>query len=618
MARPSSDNEWRQLLSGWCDGALSGAEIHRLDALLRTDAEFRDFYLKFMDQHAVLTAAMLPTSDVRLMVKCSEAACDQTSGRRDVVPAESRAAVRERRVGRLARVPRDWRQWAIVAAAVVIVGLFVWSRPAERLPTAIVGGHADAGDPPSLALARGFAVVVQLEDAHWVPGEGQRPSEGELLGAGRLVLQSGRMTLGLLSGVTLTLEGPADLELLSIDRVHCRRGKLRTRVPRGAEGFIVTTPGSAVVDLGTEFGLNVADDGKSRVMVFKGEAEAAVINGAGVPVRSQQVAERRAFEIDPRSGQIEQAEARSVDYVVPSTLSPAPLELDATYRETVRTAGPWAYWRFETISDGWVANEVPERPSLHAQGPVKLVGASDHNRSFEFGPDDAEQSLTMDGLWDPRSDPGYAVELWVLPARIGHAALASLIESGPPKGDYKHLLLVELTASDRQSLFSPGLVRFLHRWPPGDSGGDNAFSTRHYVPNRWHHIVAQKGHGRLELYVDGVKSEAVSPQSTPAGEPFRLLLGRLKPIPRPPGRVHSRPFVGLIDELALYNRPLTAEEVRRHHELGTVDGRRAEYRAGLERPHPLRAGRTLDSRMDASVSSAIQRPTRERPQGGMP
>jgi hypothetical protein len=618
MARSSSDNERHRLLSGWCEAALTEAEIHRLDALVRTDPEFRDFYLKYMDQHAVLAATMLPISDVRLMVQCPGADCDEPGGRGDVVRAESGSGFRDPRAGRLPRVPRAWSRLAIVAAALVLAGLLAWSGLMARPGAAIVAGPAVAavqGGPPSLALARGFAVVIQLQDAQWEPGESQRPSEGDLLGAGRLVLHSGRVMLGLLSGVTITLEGPADLELLSIGRVHCRRGKLRTRVPRGAEGFIVTTPGSAVVDLGTEFGLNVADDGKARVMVFKGEAEAAILNGAGVPVRSQQVAERTAFEIDPRSGQIEQAEARPVDFVVPSTLAPAPLELDASYSETVLAAGPWAYWRFEAIDRGSVANEVPDRPLLHASGPVKLVGASDRNRVVEFGPDDVEQSLTMDGLWGPRSDPGYAVELWALPARIGHAAVASLIAPGPPKEDYKHLFLVELTASDRQSLLSPGLVRFLHRWPPGDSGGDNAFSTRHYVPNRWHHIVAQKSGGRLELYVDGVQSQPVTPQSAAASEPCRLLLGRLKPIPRPSGRVHSRPFVGSIDELALYNRPLAAEEVQRHYELGTADGRSSESRARLR---PLRAGPNLDSGMDASLAAVVQRPWRGRARGGTP
>jgi hypothetical protein len=568
MVGPYPDHQHHRLLSSWCDGSLDDAELERLDQLLRTDADFRDLYLKYMDQHAVLAATLLRIGDVRLMVQCPDPRGDEPAGGREADRAGSATASKDRRAGRPSRAPRAWRRWVAVAVALLLAGMIARQWKTGRPGATSVAMAPLAGDPPRLGLARGFAVVIQLAGVEWEPGDGPRPSEGDLLAAGRLVLRSGRMTLGLLSGVTLTLEGPADLQLLSIDRVHCRRGKLRTRVPRGAEGFIVSTPGSAVVDLGTEFGLNVGADGKAHLMVFKGEAEAAVLNEAGAPVRSQQVAERHAFEIDPRSGQIEEAEARPVDFVPPPILAPSPLMLGPSYREAVLAAGPWAYWRFEAIDDGSVADEVAGRPALRATGPVKLVGAGDHNRCLEFGPDEAEQNLAMEGLWEPPSDPGYAIELWTLPGRIGHAALASLIAPGPPAEDYKHLSLIELTASDRQSLLSPGLFRFLHRWPPGDSGGDNLFSTRHYVPNRWHHLVAQRSGGRLELYVDGVPTQPVSPQSASATEPCRLLLGRLKPVPRPSGRVHSRPFVGLIDELALYNRPLAAEVVRRHYELG--------------------------------------------------
>jgi Concanavalin A-like lectin/glucanases superfamily len=571
MIGPSPDHERYRLPSGWCGGSLDDAELEQLDELVRTDPEFRDFYLRYMDQHAVLAAAVLPIGDVRLMVQCPVPSGDEPTGGGDAVRARSGARSRDRRVGRPSRVPRAWRRWVAVAAVLLVVaGTIARYWPTARPGAGIVAGPTPAGDPPRLGLPRGFAVVIQLAGAEWEPGQGQRPSEGDLLAASRLVLRSGRVTLGLLGGVTLTLEGPADLELLSIDRVHCRRGKLRTRVPHCAEGFIVSTPGSAVVDLGTEFGLNVADDGKAHLLVFKGEAEAAVLNAAGAPVRSQQIAERRALEIDPRRGQIGEAAARPLDFVAPSIFSPNPTALGASYRAAVPAADPWAYWRFEAMKDGAVADEVAGRPPLRANGPVKIVGAGERNGCIEFGPDEAEQSMAMDGLWEPPSDPGYALELWALPGRIGHAALASLIAPGPPTEDYRHLFLLELTARDRQSLLSPGLLRFLHRWPPGDAGGDNLFSARHYVPYRWHHIVAQRSGGRLELYVDGVPTQPISPELALASEPCRVLLGRLKPVPRPSGRVHSRPFVGLIDELALYNHPLAADEVRRHYELGTT------------------------------------------------
>jgi hypothetical protein len=244
--------------------------------------------------------------------------------------------------------------------------------------------------------------------------------------------------------------------------------------------------------------------------------------------------------------------------------------LGPAYREVVLAARPWGYWRFEVMEDGRVPSEVAGCPPLVARGPVQLADADVRatNRCVLFGPEESEQALNLDGLWEPPSQPGYAVELWVLPERIGHAALASLIDPDLPNDDYKHLFLLELTASDRQSLLPPAAVRFLHRWPPSDSGGDNLFSSRFYVPYRWHHLVAQNNQGRMELYMNGSLAATVPIGSEQATEACRLLLGRLKPEPRLPGRIHSRPFVGRIDELVLYEHPLPAKEIARHYRLG--------------------------------------------------
>jgi len=105
-----------------------------------------------------------------------------------------------------------------------------------------------------------------------------------------------------------------------------------------------------------------------------------------------------------------------------------------------------------------------------------------------------------------------------------------------------------------------------------------------YIPYRWHHLVAQRAGGRMELYLDGAPAPPVRLGPEVATEACRLLLGRLKPEPRRPGRVHSRPFVGRIDELALYNRPLSAAEVRRHYGLVASGGRPPGPEADWERP----------------------------------
>ena len=118
MAGPSPDHQRYRLLSGWCDGSLDDAELERLDELLRTDPEFRDLYLKYMDQHAVLAATLLPIGDVRLMVQCPGSAGDEPTGDGEAVRAGSGAVSRDRRAGRPSRVPRAWRRWVAVAVAV--------------------------------------------------------------------------------------------------------------------------------------------------------------------------------------------------------------------------------------------------------------------------------------------------------------------------------------------------------------------------------------------------------------------------------------------------------------------------------------------------------------------
>jgi hypothetical protein len=571
MAGPSPDRDRYRLLSGWCDGSLGDIELERLNELLINDPEFRRLYIDYMDQHAVLAADALLLRDPLQADWHPELIVG-----RDDSPAGAGDVARRWRPGIRLGTPRSRRRWLVAAAALLLVGLGLRFWPASRPEAGNVAGPPVGGGSSRLAPMEGFAVVIQLDHAEWEPAAGRSPTQGELLAAGRFVLRSGRVTLALLSGVTLTVEGPADFDLLTIDRVHCRRGKLRTHVPDGAEGFVVSTPGSAVVDLGTEFALNVASDGKANVMVFEGKAEAAVLNAAGSPMRSQPIDTHHAFDVDPQSGQIEEAAARPENFATPPIFAAPPLALDSTYRNAVLEAGPWAYWRFETIQDEVVPSEVAGRPPLRATGPVRLAVAGDSNRCLEFGTDETELSLALDGLWEPPSDPGYAVELWVMPERISHAALASLIEPGPPSDDYKHLFLIELTASDRQSLLPPASVRFLHRWPPSDSGGDNLFSTKYYIPYRWHHLVAQRSGGRMELYLDGVPTQPLSTRSALATEPCRFLVGRLKPEPRPDGKVHSRPFVGRIDEIALYERPLSAEEVLRHYELGNLGDRPPE------------------------------------------
>jgi hypothetical protein len=415
---------------------------------------------------------------------------------------------------------------------------------------------------PKVDTAAGLAMVVKLDGVRWGPGDEPRPAEGDVLAAGRLRFRSGRATLSMLTGVTLAVEGPADVDLVSDDKVVCRQGRLRVRSPAGVSGFVVAGPNSAVLDLGTEFGMNVGPDGAARARVFDGRVESALTDADGTPRRTRLFKENEAFEIDPQDGQIEPL-AGPADFLAPSELIAPPLELAAGYPEAVRRSRPWGYWRFEAVDRGAVANEVAGRPALQVVGPVRLADAPGGNRCAEFpaGPD--QRRLELEGLWQPPWRSGFAVELWTLSEQIGHSTLVSMTA---PHDTNNHLLLLELTS--RNLLHKPASVRLLHRWPPGGTGGDNLYSHTPYVPYRWHHVVGQYRGDRIELYLDGEAVPSLSVDPGHADEPCRLLLGRLTTRPGT-GVSIDRPLVGRLDEVALYDHPLTVEEVREHHRLGT-------------------------------------------------
>ena len=432
---------------------------------------------------------------------------------------------------------------------------------------------APAKPPAKVDVSDGVAVVIRAEGVRWEMDGGRAPKEGDVLPKGRLAVREGRATFAMLTGVTVVVEGPADIDLLSVDRIACHRGKLRARVPDGAEGFVVSGPGTAVVDLGTEFGINVQADGKSRGKVFEGEVEAALLGTSGALRYSRLLVEASgAFEIDPETGPHRAPRrARGIRRALQAGPRAAGASPGLSGRDPRRAADVLLAVRVRRGGEG--RQRGRGGPPLLVRGPVRVAESAAGNRCAVFEPGQNNQCLLMDGSWKPGRPTGYAIELWFLPESIGIQALVSMIA---PKDTTSHLSLIELTASNRLTLVRPASVRFLYRWPTGRGGGDNVFSDSIYVPYRWHHLVAQLAGERMELYLDGVvqASQVVKPSGSTA--PCQLILGRLTTLTSSKQIHHTgfrRPFVGLMDEIALYDRPLTADEIRAHHALAARPAR---------------------------------------------
>lgn len=152
-----------------------------------------------------------------------------------------------------------WRSMLVAAAAVLLVA-FIWR-------------GLIAPSPTSPAAQIEVATLVDARDCRW---KGEKIfQEDERLTHEVMHLQSGVALIEFDAGARLALTGPASLEIKDRNSARLLHGAASVRCEDGAEGFILLTPTSTVIDLGTEFGVAVSPDGATAVEVLDGVVEVA-------------------------------------------------------------------------------------------------------------------------------------------------------------------------------------------------------------------------------------------------------------------------------------------------------------------------------------------------------
>lgn len=107
---------------------------------------------------------------------------------------------------------------------------------------------------------RPFAEVEAMLDVQW--NENQTGlKEGCRLEAETFRFQSGIVQIRMKNGVRLAVRGPADFRINTVDKVFCGYGEMSVTVPPEGKGFEVVTPFMNIVDLGTEFFVDVKSEG---------------------------------------------------------------------------------------------------------------------------------------------------------------------------------------------------------------------------------------------------------------------------------------------------------------------------------------------------------------------
>ena len=236
------------------------------------------------------------------------------------------------------------------------------------------------------------------------------------------------------------------------------------------------------------------------------------------------------------------------------------------YASRILFDSPVAYWRLNETS-GTTATDIAGghdgtyvgNPMLGQAGPQppNFNGFATTNAAPEF--DGAGDGVQATGANAVQFGGDYSVSLFF------KTDGASIETSGndlfsATNGGHGVLLEVQEVGGDNR-------LRFLHRSPTGSSGGQNIF---HILPadgdpfyDEFHQLVAVKEGTTMELYLDGELIDSAA-ASGDFNIPMDIAIARISP------NVSSRDFIGLIDEVAIFDYALSAEQVDAQFQAASV------------------------------------------------
>ncbi|TWU56682.1 FecR protein [Rubripirellula tenax] len=236
-----------ELVAAVIDGRLSSDQTGRLESLLAQSPQAVTRYIELLDNHEALCA--IYPGDVFTSNIPVEIAPMQTE--------PSMATVR-----RLLSLPL----LGLAASVLLAVGFAGYFFGSDASPSQQAQSDPSSEEEQIIA---GHAMLRRSVDVRW-SDDAVAYRDGDMLPGGTLKFDQGVAELDFFCGATVTVEGPASLEIESDWSVKVVQGRLRANVPPAARGFVVKAADSEIVDLGTEFAVEV-ESATAQVEVIDGE-----------------------------------------------------------------------------------------------------------------------------------------------------------------------------------------------------------------------------------------------------------------------------------------------------------------------------------------------------------
>lgn len=570
------DSDLQLLLRAWLNDEVDHPELESALQRLERDAELRQQLTQELSLIGLTRVAQSrPPQWERLSFALEETDLEQR------VMAAIDASASGRRWRTLSTSGETWwRNVGLTACCVALLLLVALLRrdagwAGGDQAAARSGGPLPADALPADALPAmelpagefrddGVAILVRSVDAQWQSESGLQP--GEILSPGRLVLTSGLAQIEFYSGAQVILEGSADLTVVSADEAICHEGRLRAQVPPHARGFRIASADFDVVDLGTEFGLEVSSDGQSKVHVFDGEVE---LHRSG---QARPAVERRLVQGEAvawKAGVVQTTIASQ-----PERFASFQMLKDQSRDAARRRFQSWQDWIAEQDADPrllvryrYAAENGLEVTGQLADCAASVVGCGEvpgrwgGQPALEFLRPSDRIRVDLPGEYDAITFMAW-VRIDALPARDQ----TLLLTDANPQLRLHWQLTPDggLFLGLRRPLDMTAQPRAQPEWT--GHGTDRMFTTRSI--GKWTHLatVYDRAQQRVSHYIDG---QCVSTAVIDYDERLQLGLAAIGNYGRPIAEPDViRNFLGRIDEVSLWQAPLDEATIREHFEYG--------------------------------------------------
>ncbi|QDT08210.1 hypothetical protein [Planctomycetes bacterium K23_9] len=300
MEIPENHERLMELVGLVRDGRLDDSYTTELETILRNDPQALAYYVESIDLTAMLYRQQGVTGD-------------------DQAPNETHA------ITPMPTVRKKHRWWLVASGSVTICASLLAGVLGGRLllPVDDLSTRNAGGLPQTASGDSEIATLSFSTGCHWDLTDQSR-YEGQRLTPETLRLVEGVAVVHFDCDVQLTLEGPAHLDLASVDRAMLRYGKVVFSGDGDLEQFTLETPFSKIQDEGTEYAVSVDRAGNvGEVHVFDGRVNCEPSEQGSQPSRSVS-----------KTIQIDAGDARQ--FVGPNSVKPIKLAASRFVREPAK------------------------------------------------------------------------------------------------------------------------------------------------------------------------------------------------------------------------------------------------------------------------------------------